>query len=92
MSDLPAAQPYTITIEVDDAFRAQVDVANLEEAIAATLRHQGVVVGALNVIVTDDEEMRALRARNIRTAVILAGIVLVVFVSFIVRSGYMSGG
>jgi uncharacterized membrane protein (DUF485 family) len=39
-----------------------------------------------------EEEMRALRARNVRTALILAGIVLVVFVSFIIRSGYMSGG
>ena len=40
---------------------------------------------------THDEE-KALRTRNVRTALILAAIVLVMFVSFIVRSGYMSGG
>ena len=38
----------------------------------------------------DDE--KALRARNVRTGLILAGIALVVFVSFIVRSWYMRGG
>lgn len=40
---------------------------------------------------THDNEDRGLRARNVRTALILAGIVLVMFVSFIVRSWYMSG-
>lgn len=38
------------------------------------------------------DEDKALRSRNVRTALILAGIVLLMFVSFIVRSWYMSGG
>jgi hypothetical protein len=41
---------------------------------------------------THDDEQKALRARNVRTGLILAGIVLVLFVSFIVRSWYMRGG
>lgn len=40
----------------------------------------------------ETNEMRALRARNVRTGLILAGLVLVLFVSFIVRSWYMRGG
>lgn len=41
---------------------------------------------------TQEDDDKALRARNIRTALILVGIALAVFVSFIIRSGYMSGG
>lgn len=40
---------------------------------------------------THEDEDRALRARNVRTALILAAVVLVMFVTFIVRSWYMSG-
>jgi hypothetical protein len=42
-------------------------------------------------MVQEDDE-KALRARNVRTALILVGIVVVLFVSFIVRSWYMRGG
>lgn len=45
----------------------------------------------MNVMTQQDEE-KALRARNVRTGLILAGLVLVLFVSFIVRSWYMRGG
>ncbi len=41
---------------------------------------------------TQADEDKAMRSRNLRTAVILAGIVLVMFVSFIIRSWYMRGG
>lgn len=41
---------------------------------------------------TQQDDEKALRARNLRTALILAAIALVIFVSFIIRSGYMSGG
>ena len=41
---------------------------------------------------TREDDDKALRARNVRTALILAAIALVVFISFIIRSGYMSGG
>jgi hypothetical protein len=41
---------------------------------------------------TEADEQKALRARNVRTGLILAGIVLVLFVSFIVRTWYMRGG
>jgi hypothetical protein len=41
---------------------------------------------------TQQDEEKALRARNVRTGLILAGLVLVLFVSFIVRSWYMRGG
>ncbi|MDE2598266.1 MAG: cytochrome oxidase small assembly protein [Rhodocyclaceae bacterium] len=41
---------------------------------------------------TQEDDDKALRARNLRTGLILAGIVVVVFVSFIVRSWYMRGG
>lgn len=41
---------------------------------------------------TQHHDDKALRARNIRTGLILAALVLVVFVSFIVRSWYMRGG
>lgn len=41
---------------------------------------------------TQLDEEKALRARNVRTGLILAGLVLVLFVSFIVRSWYMRGG
>lgn len=39
-----------------------------------------------------DDEQKALRARNLRTALILAAVVAVLFVSFIIRSWYMRGG
>ena len=42
-------------------------------------------------VMTQIDEEKALRARNVRTALILAGIVLVLFVSFIIRSWYMRG-
>jgi hypothetical protein len=41
---------------------------------------------------TQEDDDKALRARNIRTGLILAVVVMVVFVSFIVRSWYMRGG
>ena len=41
---------------------------------------------------TQTDEDKALRARNVRTALLLAALVVVLFVSFIVRSWYMSGG
>ena len=41
---------------------------------------------------TQQDDEKALRARNLRTALILVAIALAVFVSFIIRSGYMSGG
>lgn len=41
---------------------------------------------------TQEDDDKALRARNIRTGLILAALVMVVFVSFIVRSWYMRGG
>lgn len=41
---------------------------------------------------TQIDQGKALRSRNVRTALILAGIVLVMFVSFMVRSWYMSIG
>lgn len=38
------------------------------------------------------DEMRALRTRNIRTGLILAAIVVVLFVSFIARTWYLGHG
>lgn len=43
------------------------------------------------IAMTQPDEDKALRSRNVRTALILAAIVLVMFVSFLVRSWYMSG-
>lgn len=40
---------------------------------------------------TQEDDDKALRARNLRTGLILAGIVLVLFVSFIVRTWYTGG-
>lgn len=41
---------------------------------------------------THDDEMKTVRSRNVRTGLILAGLVLALFVSFIVRTWYMRGG
>lgn len=46
---------------------------------------------ALSAMMLENEQ-KALRARNVRTALILAAIVAVLFVSFIIRSWYMRGG
>lgn len=45
---------------------------------------------ALGAMTQDDD--KALRARNVRTALVLAAIALAVFVSFIVRSWYLGHG
>lgn len=37
------------------------------------------------VVVMDDEAQKALRARNVRTALVIAGIAVLIFVAFIVR-------
>ncbi|HTH93854.1 MAG TPA: cytochrome oxidase small assembly protein [Rhodocyclaceae bacterium] len=39
-----------------------------------------------------ENDNKALRARNVRTGLILAAIVLVLFVSFIVRTWYLAHG
>ena len=40
---------------------------------------------------TQEDDDKALRARNLRTGLILAALVLAVFVSFIVRTWYTGG-
>lgn len=41
---------------------------------------------------TREDDMKALRTRNVRTALVLAAIVVALFVGFIVRNWYMRGG
>lgn len=41
---------------------------------------------------THENDDRKLRARNVRTGLILAAIVLVLFISFIVRTWYLGHG
>jgi hypothetical protein len=40
---------------------------------------------------THEDDRKALRARNVRTGLILAAIVLVLFLSFVIRTWYSGG-
>ncbi len=52
---------FHIDGQVDPAFVGQVDETSLQEAVAATLRHQDAPAGAtVTLIVTGDEEIRQL--------------------------------
>lgn len=49
---------YEIEIDVDTAFRAEVDEMLLRTAAVATLQHEGIDAAALTILVTGDETMR----------------------------------
>lgn len=54
---------YAITIEIDEGVTAQIDVAAIRAAVAATLERLGITEAALTVVLTTDEEVRGLNAQ-----------------------------
>ncbi len=50
----------TVNIQVDDAFRSRVDEADVRAAVERTLRAEGVVDGALSLVITDADTVRDL--------------------------------
>ncbi len=51
---------YTVEVQVDNAYVAAVDAADLARVAEETLRRAGRQSGSLTIVVTDDEEVRAL--------------------------------
>jgi probable rRNA maturation factor len=56
----PQTQPYSIDVQVDDAFAEQVNADELAQIVAATLAARGVATAAVTVVITDDEQVRQL--------------------------------
>lgn len=54
------AVSFEISVEVDDEFVAAVDVAAMQAAAEAALRHEQIEEADVSILVTSDEEMQAL--------------------------------
>ncbi len=59
----PAAEEDKIAVQVDAAYRAQADPADLAAAAAAALAVEGRPEGELTIVVTSDEAVQALNAQ-----------------------------
>ena len=51
---------YTVDIEVDEAYVAEVETGDIDSVIQATLRHAKVPAASLTVAITGDETVRSL--------------------------------
>jgi probable rRNA maturation factor len=54
---------YEIDIEIDDQFEGRIDADFLESSLVNTLRQEDIEDGAVTVVITDDESIRALNER-----------------------------